>query len=416
MATVIDKVAMSTLERMQVAMSSVVIVGGGYAGTMVAKALDDKAAVTLVDPRDAFVNVSCSMRALVRDAWAERPFFDYGRLLRHGRVVHGRVTSVDSSGVIMAGGEHIPADYIVICTGSAHAYPARPHRLSTSASEAAADLRATGQQLARSGRVLILGAGPVGLELAGEIREAWPDKSIVIVDRSAELLPGYLPEVRYELHRQLDELGIELRLATALEALPGVPDGISKNFAVWTAGGEEIDADVWFRCFGSRPNTDFLEDGTLVDLTDRSTVPVDDNLRVVGHRNIYALGDIADLPDAKMATWAQTQAPTVIQNIEAQLRGEPAAAVYRPDSAPRLLLPLGTRHGVGQLPSPSGDSVPASVDEVMRRKGADLFTARFAARFDVQTAERAAAAGTRTSRHHVRKSVAVDTARAQSVS
>lgn len=363
-------------------MGDVVVVGGGYGGTMVAKALDGEADVTLVDPRDAFVNVSASMRAMVRADWADRPFFSYKNLLEHGRVVQDAVVSADPSGVVLAGGERIDADYLVLATGSTYPYPARPRSLATSAAQAATDLRATGEQLARARRVLILGAGPVGLELAGEIREAWPNKHIVIVDRSADILPGYLPEVRDELRRQLEELGIELRLGIALGTLPPVEDGTAATFTVTTTDGKELTADIWFRCFGAQPNTAFLTNGGLVGLTDRGTVPVDNHLNVIGRPNVYALGDIAELPDAKMATWAQTQAPTVIENLQAQLRGEPAVATYEPGCVPRILLPLGTNRGVGQLPSPDGGAILAPVETVIQRKGADLFTRRFAERFN----------------------------------
>jgi len=115
------------------AMSSVVVAGGGYAGIMVATALDGEAEVTLVDARDAFVNVSSSLRAVVRADWADRPFFGYGRLLAHGRAVRDSVTSADSSGVTLAGGERLDADYLVLATGSTHAYPACLPRTATPA-------------------------------------------------------------------------------------------------------------------------------------------------------------------------------------------------------------------------------------------------------------------------------------------
>ena len=43
---------------------TVVVIGGGYGGTLVAKELDSDADVTLVDPREAFVNAAASLRAL----------------------------------------------------------------------------------------------------------------------------------------------------------------------------------------------------------------------------------------------------------------------------------------------------------------------------------------------------------------
>ncbi|MFG1906404.1 NAD(P)/FAD-dependent oxidoreductase [Kribbella sp. NPDC048928] len=360
---------------------AVVVVGGGYAGTLVAKSLDSDARITLIDPRDAFVNFAGSLRALVRPEWAHNPFFDYGTLLEHGNLIRDTVTSADPAGVTLAGGARVEADYLVLATGSSYAHPVHPQRAATSATQAIADLRLTNDQLAGAERVLIFGAGPVGLELAGEIREVWPDRHITVVGRSPELLPGFLPEVRAELHRQLEELKIELRLGTNLIAAPPVGAGIASTFTVATDTGASITADIWFRCFGARVNTGYLDDGALVELTERRTVPVDEHLNVAGRRNVYALGDIADLPDAKMATHAQTQAPVVIENIRAQLRGEQPGSVYRPADVPRILLPLGTRAGVGQLPRPDGGAMAAPLEAVIERKGSDLFTARFAERF-----------------------------------
>jgi apoptosis-inducing factor 2 len=360
---------------------TVVVAGGGYAGTMVAKALDGLAEVVLVDPRDAFVNVSASMRAVARADWAHMPFFDYRTLLERGRVVRDAVIGADTTGVTLASGARIDADFLVLATGSSHTYPARPHDASTSAADAADDLRATNAQLAGAARVLILGAGPVGLELAGEIRDAWPDKAITVVEPAACVLPAYLPEVRDELLRQLKDLDVDLRLRTSLAAEPPVAAATAATFTVATTEDDQITADIWFRTFGSRPHTAFLADGALAQLTPRGAVPVDQHLAVPGHPHVYAVGDIADLPDAKMATHAMTQALTVIENVSAQLRGEPPTAVYEPASAQRILLPLGSRHGVGQLPAPGGGAVAAAVEDVMARKGTDLFTARFAERF-----------------------------------
>lgn len=359
----------------------VAVVGGGYGGTLVAEALDAEAEVVLIDPRDAFVNVAGSLRALTRPDWAHNVFFPYRALLRRGRVVRGSASSVDAGGVSLAGGGRVDADYVVLATGSAYSYPARPGRAAASAEEALADLGETHGQLSAAGRVLILGAGPVGLELAGEIHEVWPGKHVTIVGAGNELLPGFLPEVRDELHRQLGERGIELRLGTSLTAFPSVGDGTAGTFTAATSAGNQITADIWFRCFGVRPSTGYLTDGRLVSLTAGGLVPVDEHLNVPGHERVYALGDIADLADAKMATHAQTQALVVAENLRAQLKGELPGAVYRPAPVRRIFLPLGSRGGVGQLPAPDGTPSPATLETVIQRKGADLFTARLSERF-----------------------------------
>jgi NADH dehydrogenase FAD-containing subunit len=360
---------------------TVAVVGGGYGGTLVAHALDAEADVVLIDPRDAFLNVAGSLRALTRPEWAHNVFFPYRSLLERGRVVRDSAASVDAGGVTLAGGGRVDADYIVLATGSAYAYPARPRRADASAEEALGELRETHAGLSSAGRVLIVGAGPVGLELAGEIHEVWPGKHVVVVDAAHELLPGFLPEVRAELHRQLDELGIELRLGTSLTALPPVEDGTAETFTVTTSAGDRITADIWFRCFGVRVNTGYLADGKLVTLTADGMVPVDEHLNAGGHGHVYALGDIAALADAKMATHAQSQAMVVVENLRARLKGTLPEAVYRPAPVRRIFLPLGTRGGVGQLPMPDGTAAQAPLETVIERKGADLFTARFAERF-----------------------------------
>jgi apoptosis-inducing factor 2 len=360
---------------------TVVVVGGGYGGALVAKELDAVANVILIDPREGFVNAAASLRALTRPDWAPNAFFPFETLLERGRVVRDSAVSADPEGVTLASGQRIEADYLVLATGSGYPYPAKPNPEAHDIAQQLDDLRRTHKELSGAGRVLILGAGPVGLELAGEIKDVWPDKAVIIVDRSGRLLPGFLSEVREGLHQQLNERGIDLRLGTSLTAPPPVPDGHAARFAVTTDQGENIVADIWFRAFGVRINTGFLADGQLTPLTARGMIPVTKHLNVQGYDHVYAIGDVTDLPDPKMASYAMEHATIVARNIGAQLAGDQPDAVHTPAPDRRILLPLGTHAGVGQLPTPDGPSA-ATAETVHERKGADLFTARFAARFN----------------------------------
>src|SRR3954471_22300782 len=226
---------------------TVVVIGGGYGGTLVAKELDAAANVILIDPREGFVNAAASLRALTHPDWAPHAFFPFETLLERGRVIRGRAVSADPKGVTLDSGGRVEADYLVLATGSSYPYPAKPNPASTSIARQLDDLRDTHKELAGADRVLILGAGPVGLELAGEIKEVWPDKYVVIVDRADQVLPGFLPEVRDDLRRQLDDLGIELRLGTGLTAPPPVAPNVAGRLTVTTDKGDEIVADIWFR-------------------------------------------------------------------------------------------------------------------------------------------------------------------------
>src|SRR5260370_21200544 len=84
---------------------SVVVVGGGYGGINAAKALDDVADVTLVDPTEAFVHNVASWRALVDPEWLNRIFFPYEHLLAHGRFLRDRAVAVDERRVTRPPGD-----------------------------------------------------------------------------------------------------------------------------------------------------------------------------------------------------------------------------------------------------------------------------------------------------------------------
>jgi NADH dehydrogenase FAD-containing subunit len=354
---------------------TVVVIGGGYGGASVAKALEAEADVVLIDPRDALVNAAGSLRSVTRPDWAPNMFFPFDTLLTRGTVVRDRAVSVDPGGVTLASGQRVEADYLVLATGSSYAYPAKPAADTVSA--ALDDFRRTHKELADAGRVLILGAGPVGLELAGEITDVWPDKHVTIVDPAERLLPGYEPELVADLHRQLDDRGVQLRLGVSVT--PPTEPGRAGTFTV-TAGGDEITADIWFRAHGVRVNSDYLADGLLTTRTADGQVTVTETLNVQGHDHVYAVGDLTDVAEAKRAGWAMKHAEVVAENIAAQLRGEEPTATYQPLPHPMILLPLGAQGGVGQLPTPDGPSVvPATT--VSQYKGADLFTGRFTEQF-----------------------------------
>lgn len=362
----------------------VAVIGGGYGGSAVAKALDAEADVVLIDPRDAFANAAGALRALTRPDWAGNMFFPYDTLLTRGTVIRDRAVSADPGGVTLASGRRVEADYLVLATGSSYAYPAKPE--SDSTGEALDDLHRTHKELAGADRVLITGAGPVGLELAGEIKEVWPHKQVTIVDPAGDVLPGFEDEMRQDLRRQLGELGVRLRLGTALTAPPAIGTGRAGTFTVTTAGGEEITADIWFRAHGVDINSGYLADGRLTVRTAQGHVPVTANLNVRGHDHVYAVGDITDLAETKRAGYAMQHAEVVAQNITARLRGERPAAVYRAAADPMILLPLGPRGGVGQMPTPDGPSVVPTAT-VVEYKGADLFTGRFADLFGTADSE-----------------------------
>lgn len=351
--------------------SSVAVIGGGYAGINVAKALDEYAAVTLVEPKDAFVHNIAALRAVVRPEFLQRMFLPYDHLLARGRVVRDRAVRVDGRSVELASGTRLTPDIVVLATGSSYPFPAKSDTDSTS--DALERYRTAHEHLEGARRVMLLGAGAVGLEFAGEIAAAWPDKQIILVDQAEQILPGpYDPRLRDELNRQLRELGVQQVLGSPLARFPERAAGQPGRFSVSTAAGSTIHADIWFRCYGIVPETGYLAGDLLAARTAEGYLSVTPELTVEGFQNVYALGDIAGI-DANKAGIAGSQAKTAAANIRSRLAGSAERVSYTP-APPVIILPLGPSGGSGQLP----DGEIASTELVSRIKGQDMMITRYA--------------------------------------
>jgi len=323
---------------------SVVVVGGGYGGIQVARNLDDIAAVTLVEPRETFVHNVAALRAVVAPEWVERLFIPYDGLLTHGRVVRDRAVAVYPGRVELASGPGLTADYVVLATGSTYPFPAKVDV--TDRATAAARFDAVHDQLRRASHVLLLGAGAVGLEFAGEIRAARPGTEVTIVDPAPDLLSGRFPdELRAEVRAQLDKLGVQVLLGTTLTAPPPTEPGQFRPFSVTTTSGVPLAADIWFACYGLTVNTDYLASERHAARRPNGQVAVTNHLRVVGQDRVFAVGDVTDLAEMKQAYLAGLHADVVAANIRALIEGRDELTTYEPH-ADEIVLPLGPEGGV----------------------------------------------------------------------
>jgi 3-phenylpropionate/trans-cinnamate dioxygenase ferredoxin reductase subunit len=131
------------------------------------------------------------------------------------------------------------------------------------------------------GRMVIVGGGWIGLEVASAARQAGTEVTVLEMAQ-LPLLAAIGPEMAHvfaELHR---DHGVDLRTGVSVDALR--PDGVR------LADGTSIDADTVLVAIGARPDTDVAEaaglavdDGVLVDASLRTS-----------DRDIYAIGDIAN--------------------------------------------------------------------------------------------------------------------------
>ena len=156
----------------------------------------------------------------------------------------------------MSGG----GDQIVPATGSSNAAPFK---------SAAGDIETLRADNARwnsalrdAGLVLIIGAGAVGTELAGEIAHIHPEKTAKLVARGPALFPGFPARLGTSLHTRLQAMGVKVFAGARAQTLPGqnTPEGGT----VMLSEGREIEAELIVPAVGSHAFPSLAE--TLPDM------------------------------------------------------------------------------------------------------------------------------------------------------
>ncbi len=268
----------------------VVIVGGGFAGLEAAKAFKGAMVrVTLVDRRNHFLFQPLLYQvatATLSPGNIASPLRHILRNVPNVEVLLGEVDGVDVAGkkVELTDGE-IPFDYLIVAAGASHSYFGHDewaeHAPGLKSIEDATDIRrrvllafeAAEREADPKARrdwttFVVVGAGPTGVELAGSMSEIArndlvhefhgfnPARSrVILLEAGPRVLPAYPEDLSASAQKQLENLGVEVRLNTAVT---GVDDGgvstkdgyISARTILWGAGvqgssiGEKLGAEL----------------------------------------------------------------------------------------------------------------------------------------------------------------------------
>lgn len=267
--------------------NKVVVIGGGYAGTVAANRLRIRADVdiTLVNPRPAFVDRVRLHQFVAGTGEAE---VDYRSLLGEGvQLVIDGATRIDTAArtVELASGRALNYDYVIYAVGSTGAIPASvpgaaEFAFSVAELEFARQLRARLAQLPLDAPVTVVGGGLTGIETAAELAEQ--GRTVTLVCGGA-LAPTFSAPGRRSIARWLSRHGVTVLAADAVTAVRpdevDLADGAARASAltIWAAG---FGVPELARVSGLR--TDAL--GRL--LTDETLTSVDDD-------RVVATGDAA---------------------------------------------------------------------------------------------------------------------------
>ncbi|TMF04577.1 MAG: NAD(P)/FAD-dependent oxidoreductase [Chloroflexi bacterium] len=333
---------------------TVMVVGGGFGGLYAARALArHPLRVVLIDR----VNYHLFQPLLYQVATAAlspgeiaEPLRAILRKNRNVEVLLGDVTAIDREArcVKLEDGAELTYDFLVLATGARHSYFAHPEWEAV-----APGLKSLADALEMRRRILlafelaererdqtrrqalltfvVIGGGPTGVELAGAIAEIArhtvsrdfrnydPRQArIILFERGERVLEQYPPDLSASAVRALERLGVEVHTgesATEVTAdcVRTEREVIPTHTALWAAG---VLASPLGRQLG-------------VEVDRSGRVPVQPDLSVAGHPEIFVIGDLASSrqPNGKMlpgiAPVAIQQGNAVAANIWRAVQGQP---------------------------------------------------------------------------------------------
>ena len=338
--------------------TDIVIYGGGMAGALLAKALSPAFRIALVDPNEYFEVPMATPRSLVKPEFADNAIVPFTTALPGVQHIRGALTEMRTDGGLVRfqeGREELVKGRVaVLATGSAFSNSLMRAIGGASVDERKAFYRSYRDRLAGAQRILIVGGGPVGVEVAGEIVEHYPHKDITLLEGGARLLAGTSADAAAYATRFLKERGVTILTGERLDSgQTGGTDVFAAGGEVRTDRGRSIAYDLLVWCVGGKPNTAYMRAYFPSTLNAAGRIQVMPDLRVNGFDTLFALGDITDLDENKMAWHINGHVKTAAHNIRAWLANGSASRFkqYKPQTGnPKMAVTLGSRHGVVHLP------------------------------------------------------------------
>ncbi|KAF9290873.1 Apoptosis-inducing factor 2 [Mortierella alpina] len=280
----------------------VVVLGGSYGGVACIKKLlqrlpkDSRVTITLVESRDVRYHCIASYRALVQKDFAKNLWIPYTNLFPTGsphKIVRAKVEHVlhdhvlvtptdDSTSDSSKPPQKIEFDYLLIATGSMVPSPAK-WRV-TSSTKGIELMDQTRRDVKECKRILVIGGGACGVEIAGEIKYAFPDKTVTLIHDMPALVdyPKFPDSFKNEARRYLEKQGVEVILNERVEI-----EGLSRENSVQRAdrtvrlkgSDRTIESDLQFFSIGMQVDTSIMSTLCPPELT---KVSADDQRKTAG--------------------------------------------------------------------------------------------------------------------------------------
>ncbi|KAH7030334.1 hypothetical protein BKA57DRAFT_416426, partial [Linnemannia elongata] len=308
---------------------NIVIVGGSCVAIAAAleakKSLPSTHRVIIIEKHSHFHYMFAFPRACVIDGWENELFVPYTKLYdspEKGQVIQALATNITKTHVeidrpIEGFGTSIEYEYLIYATGARHPEPGNlnDHDTKTGAIQRLKEVQA---KIQKATKILLIGGGAVGLELAVEIREHFPEKEVTLVHSRDRYMPSYKTTMHEKTVAILAEFGVrEIRGDRVVVPEGGFKDDF-KMIKVATRDGKEIESDLQILCTGMTPQSDLLSKLSPESINPKNRlVKTKPSLQIVDDTfpNIFSAGDVADLEDVKTGGAAWRQGIVCMNNI-----------------------------------------------------------------------------------------------------
>jgi nitric oxide reductase FlRd-NAD(+) reductase len=273
----------------------IIIIGSGFAARQLVKnlrKLDETLPIRMIadDSCDEYNKPELSHVISLRQSADDLTRMTAAQFAEQYRVVihsHSRVNRIDAAARrVFCQDQAYSYRRLVLATGAEAVLPNIEGRQLLLTLNSQQEYRRIESQLRQAKRVLLLGAGLIGTELAMDLARA--GKQVTLVDKAASILAALMPaEVSARLQHRLIQLGVELVLNSDLLGLYQTTSGIVATLP----RGRTLEVDTAIAAIGLKPDTAMA---SAAGLATARGIKVDDRL-CSSDPSIFALGDCAEI-------------------------------------------------------------------------------------------------------------------------
>ncbi|KAF8517285.1 FAD/NAD-P-binding domain-containing protein [Hysterangium stoloniferum] len=342
-------------------LKNIIVIGGSFVGSRAAAEIARLSPAThrvfLIEPHSHFQHLFVFPRFAVVGGYEQKAFIPFDGFFQaegvKGTIVRAAVErlekgkalfdrEIDVGGIT---GREIDYDYAVIATGTKLPPPG------TLKVEEKIDgvkyFREHQQRVSNAERIVILGAGAVGVQMATDIKDIFPNKRVTLVHSRQQVLNRFHPDLHALTMKRFNELGVEVILGDrAVIPAEGFP--VEGEFEVELQSGKKIPADFAIISIGQTPQSSILEALSPTSIKPNRFISVKPTLQISDpdYPNIFAVGDIADSGANKAARPGIAQAKMAANNIVRLIEGKgEELETYEPGNA-AIHLTLGVKSNV----------------------------------------------------------------------